>query len=238
MKRIIFLSIALLMSVASFSQNILNDESFLDKEPAVVKSPANAPVHEWFIMNNTLEDGRADVEYVVLDEPGYGGCIKISTTHEGTGILGWHRLCVGQRIPAGMLSKGKYRVSFDAKAESGRGHLYVFIKKAKEIKGQNPDTKMSYATFFKIDKWSMEFDEASTRSASVHKQNVTNKWKRYSVDFDMSKVTNLYNAIGSNEKLKITDAGDDILNDCYIAIMDINKRETVYVDNVVLEKID
>lgn len=237
MKRILALGAALTFSVAAWSQNILTDSEF-NSEPVSVKSPAEAPYGQWFVMNNTLEDGRAELEYISAPDSEHGRCIRISTTHEGKGILGWHRFCVGQRIGESVLSKGKYRVSFDACTESGRGHLYVFIKKAKEVKGQNPDTGMSYATFFKIDKWSMEYDETSTRSASVHKQNVTDKWKRYSVDFDMSKVTNLYNAIGSNGKLKITDSDESVLENCYIAIMDINKRETVYVDNVVLERID
>lgn len=237
MKRFFLISLTLSFSVFGFSQNILVDDGFEKKNIPVVKSPAEAQPGAWFIMNNTLPDGKAEVRHVILDEEEHNGCIEISTTHEGTGILGWHRFCVGQKIPSGKIEKGIYRLSFDARTKSGRGHVYVFIKKAQEVKGQNPDTKMSYATFFKVADWDMMYDVASTRSASVHKQNITAKWGRYSVEFDMSKVTNLYNAIGSNDKLKITDSDDDILDNCYIAIMDINKRETVYIDNVVLEKI-
>lgn len=231
-----YLSLLLFSVTMLPAQELIKNGDFADNIIDEVTNPTRAMSDEWFIVNNETDEVTSINYFEDENDFEHSTCICISNEN-GKGKLSWYKVLLGQRITDG-LEKGIYRLSFQAKGERKNTEISTYIKQTVEQTGKDPATGKNYNTFFVRKAYDINDEDSDKQSGAAYIRKIGTKWTKVYVDFDMSKIINNYNSKSAVAGLSISDANEAILNDCYIAIQALRKGDTVYIDNVVLKKIN
>lgn len=234
MKKVLFAGLLAVMCAGASAQNLIKNNDFATEVSTTVPNPSKATAGEWFILNNE-KDGATSITWG--NETGdkkYPAAMKFDNS-DATANLSWYKVLLGQRITDG-LEKGIYNLTFYAKGKEADSQVSVYIKQTVEEK--NADTGKYNTTFFARKDYDGENQPNASAAQYNYKLKDGDKWTKVSVDFDMAKVANAISSKKSNPALEVSATPSDaaILNDCYVAILGLNKGNIIEISDVTLKK--
>lgn len=169
--------------------------------------------HTWFAVKNKVEG-----EATLTTDPVQGKVLGM--TFSGADMA-WYRNYIGHTMSGG--SRDHYHLQFKARAASKGAKLQVYVKVNK-----------SGNYFFVL-------DGANTNKACAARTfSLTEEWKTYTVDFDLTQVVNTINTpkVGADGTQPIVASTADDLANFYAAFAAVTDNATYYIDDVTMIEIE
>jgi hypothetical protein len=171
--------------------------------------------HTWYaVKNGTDVEGEA----VLTTDKTQGNVLSMKFSGSG---MNWYRNYIGHTMSGA--TRNAYHLQFKARAATKGAKLQVYVKVNK-----------SGNYFFVLNK-------ANTQKACAARTiSLTEEWKTYTIDFDLTKVVNTINTpkVATDGTLPIVDSTKEDLANFFAAFAATTDGATYYIDDVTMIEIE
>ncbi|MFD1628780.1 DUF4627 domain-containing protein [Pseudopedobacter beijingensis] len=171
-KTVLFLSLLMVVKLATAQNNLIKDGSFTNTAFMVndiTKKPTVKSV--WFPFLTSDEQGILSIEDT---DKGKAASLKMQSK------VSYAYSYIGQKIEESNVKEGIYSLTFSAKATT---ELPTYLAVYLRIK-----TSPQQFVFFPLNNYNPQ--ETPTLSGALKQIRITGEWKEYTIDFDLGKTIN------------------------------------------------